>query len=192
MPGSIPREESEEPDPQWYCIHTRPKSEHIATAHLKLLGDDISVFCPRIRFRRNTKRGKVWFVEALFPGYTFARFDLRTWLRAVNATNAVLGVVRFGTEYPPVPEGVVSQWSDTVDAEAVVTLNEELSPGDEVEIVDGPMRGIETVITRVLPGQQRVNILMEMLGQAREIEVPRDAISRKGNIRVTSTATSDT
>lgn len=179
----------EEPDPQWYCIHTRPKSEHIASAHLKQLSPEIEVFCPRIRFQRNTKRGKVWFNEALFPGYTFGRFDLRNWLRAVNATNAVLGVVHFGDRFVPVPEDIVGQWSECVDAEALITIDEELKPGDEIEVVDGPMSGIQTVITRVMPGQERVNILMEMLGQAMEVEVPRDAINLKGNVRLNSGTT---
>ena len=48
---------------------------------------------------------------------------------------------------------------------------------DKVEVVDGPMSGIESVITTVLPGQERVRILMDMLGQEREIEVSRAALS---------------
>lgn len=176
-------EPPEEPDPRWYCVHTKPKSEHIATRHLKILAEEIEVFCPRIRFQKNTTRGKVWFNEALFPGYTLAKFDLRTWLRAVNATAAVLGVVRFGEKYPPVPDEVVEEWMSSVDSEALITIEPDLKPGDEIEIVSGPMRGMQTVITRVMPGHERVNILMEMLGESREIEVARDVINRKGNVR---------
>lgn len=188
-----PDEEDYIPEPHWYCVHTRPKSEHIATAHLKLLGDEeeIEVFCPRIRFQRNTKRGKVWFNEALFPGYTFARFDLKTWLRGVNATNAVLGVVRFGGRYPPVPDELVAQWEDTVDAEALITIDQDYEEGDEIVVVDGPMKGIETVITQVLPGAERVNILMEMLGQDLQVEVSTDTINRRGNIRLSSSKTAN-
>ncbi|MFT5468980.1 MAG: transcriptional antiterminator RfaH [Verrucomicrobiales bacterium] len=187
----MPEDEEPEPDPRWYCVHTRPKSEHIASAHLKQLGDEetIRVFCPRIRFQRNTKRGKVWFNEALFPGYTFARFDLRTLLRGVNATSAVLGVIRFGGRYPSMPEDLVEEWAETVDAEALITIDQDYEEGDEIEIVEGPMKGMQTVITKVLPGIERVNILMEMLGDAREVEVSRDVINRKGNIRLTSPKT---
>jgi len=169
--------------PHWYCIQTRPKSEHIATAHLKLL-EGVEVFCPRVRFQKNTKRGKVWFNEALFPGYTFVRLDLGTWLRAVNTTNAVLGVVRFGNAYPPVPDEVMEEWRKSVDDEALITIDDNLEAGDEIEVIDGPAVGIQTVITQVLPGKERVRILMEMLGQTMEIEVSREAVNRKGNVRI--------
>ena len=114
--------------PHWYCIQTRPKSEHIATAHLKLL-EDVEVFCPRIRFQKNTKRGKVWFNEALFPGYTFVKLDLGIWLRAVNTTNAVLGVVRFGNNFPPVPDAIVEEelWGDPGGATSGRTHSRALS-----------------------------------------------------------------
>lgn len=173
----------------WYCIHTKPKSEHIATAHLRQLDPEMGVFCPLIRFQKNTRRGKVWFQEALFPGYTFARFELGQWLRAVNATHAVLGVVRFGDSYPPVPASVIEEWIRTVDSDAVITLEEDLKEGDEIEVLEGPARGIKAVITKVMPGKERVSILMEMLGQFREVEVSTDAISRKVDIRVGSKKT---
>ncbi len=174
-------------EPHWYAIHTKPKSEHIATAHLKLLDPEIEVFCPRIRFQKKTRRGKVWFVEAMFPGYTFARVELGQWLRAVNATAAVLGVVRFGPHYPTVPDEAVTEWRNHLDDEAMVTVMEKLEEGDEVEIVEGPITGIKAIITKILPGQERVNILMDMLGQTREVQISRDAISRKKDIRVAST-----
>ncbi len=177
---------SAEEDTHWYAIHTKPKSEHIATAHLKHLDAEMEVFCPRIRFQKKTRRGKIWFVEAMFPGYTFARIDLGQWLRAVNATAAVLGVVRFGPHYPPVPDEIVDEWRANVNAEAVITVEEKLAEGDEVEVVEGPAIGIRAVITKVLPGHERVNILMDMLGQTREVEVSRDAVSRKRDIRLDS------
>ncbi len=169
----------------WYCIHTRSKSEHIASAHLKLL-DDVEVFCPRVRYQKNTKRGKVWFNEALFPGYTFARLNLGSHLRAVNATNAVLGVVSFGDNHPPVPDAIIEEWRSYVNDDALITIEDDLQAGDEIEVIDGPAVGIETVVTKVLPGKERVRILMEMLGQPLEIEVPREAVNRKGDVRRTT------
>lgn len=175
--------------PQWYCIHTRPKGEHIAAAHLRLL-EEVEVFCPRLRYQKNTRRGDVWFVEALFPGYTFARFNLDNSLRAVNATNAVLGVVSFGNNYPPVPDSIIEDWRLSVDDQALITIEDELKAGDEIEVVEGPASGIQTVITKILPGKERVRILMEMLGQPLEIEVARNAVSRKGGVRKSKPVTS--
>jgi hypothetical protein len=56
--------------PAWYCLRSRRKQEHIAAAHVRVLGD-VTVFCPRIHFRRASRRGVVCVTEALFPGYFF-------------------------------------------------------------------------------------------------------------------------
>jgi transcriptional antiterminator RfaH len=63
------------PEPAWYCVPSQYKHEHIAGAHLRKL-DKVAVFCPRIGFKRATRRGVVWVTEGMFPGYLFARFGL--------------------------------------------------------------------------------------------------------------------
>jgi transcriptional antiterminator RfaH len=171
---------------RWYCVHTKPKSEHIASAHIAHL-EGVEVFCPRIRFQRKTRRGKVWFNEALFPGYTFARFRLNEHLRAVNGSQAVLRVVRFGeNSYPCVPDQVIADWQCAVDDRKLITIEEQFQPGDEVEIIEGPMQGIRTIITQVYPAQERVRILLELLGEVREVQVSLDAVCKKQNIRLAS------
>ena len=47
----------------WYCVHSRPKHEHIAASHLRQL-EDVEVFGPRLRFLRSTRQGPVWVTEA--------------------------------------------------------------------------------------------------------------------------------
>ena len=42
--------------PGWYCLRSQPKHEHIAAAHLRRL-DQVTVFCPRIKFKRSTRQG---------------------------------------------------------------------------------------------------------------------------------------
>src|ERR1035437_7163225 len=61
--------------PAWFCVRSQPKHEHIAAAHLKR-EPGIEVYLPRVRFKRATRRGPVWFTEALFPNYLFARVTL--------------------------------------------------------------------------------------------------------------------
>ena len=82
-------------EPAWYCLKTQTKREAIAAAHLREL-EGVEVFCPMLRYRKATRRGKVWWVEALFPGYLLARFRLSTDERAVMYSQGVRGLVRFG------------------------------------------------------------------------------------------------
>jgi transcriptional antiterminator RfaH len=64
----------------WFCLRSQVKREHLAAACLRQY-PEVEAFCPRVRFRKRTTRGPVWFVESMFPGYLFARFDYTTFHR---------------------------------------------------------------------------------------------------------------
>ncbi len=158
------------------CIRTQPKREHIAAGQLELLAD-VEVFAPRIRFKRRTPRGKVWFEESLFPGYIFARFDVPM-LRAVSSAVGVRGLVRFAGECAAVPDAMIEMLrSDS--PEPIVILDEpSVREGDEAVVVEGSLMGLQAVITRVMPGGERVKVLLNMMGTAVEAEVSLDALER--------------
>lgn len=191
LPGSKPLSsgegESESArDPQWYCVRTKPKAEHLAAAHVRRLTleeMDIEVFCPRIRFQKATARGKVWFVEALFPGYLFARFDLATEMRAVQAQPSVSGILHFGDMYPSIDARLLIELREEFGDEELRQIAARIQEGDEVEIVEGALKGLTVVISRLLPGKERVRILMEWLGEDREAEVSLNSVARRGNVR---------
>lgn len=178
-------ESNEIEEPGWYCVRTRPKSEHLAARNLIGFANLDEVFCPRIRFEKSTRRGKVWFVEALFPGYIFARFDLANDLRAVNAATGVTGVLRFADEYPLIEHGYIQELREEFPEEddAIRIIEPEIAAGDEVVITEGAMAGLKTIVTRLISGQDRVRVLLEWLGEEREAEVPLKALNRPGEIR---------
>lgn len=167
---------------QWYCVRTKTKSEHLAAAHIKRFGD-LEVFCPRIRFQRPTSRGRVWFVEALFPGYVFARFDLGESLRAVSAAPAVIGLIKFGDFFPSVPYQMVEEFRREFDDSEIRIITEDLMAGDEAVIMEGAFKGLSVVVTRLLPARDRVRILLDCLGELREVDASRDSLLRPSDIR---------
>ena len=168
--------------PAWFCVRTQPKHEHIAAAHLKQ-DVDLEVYLPRIRFKRATRRGPVWFTEALFPNYLFARFDLAACVRRVCHARGVRGVVHFGDRWPIVPETVIEELRATVGADNVHVIREELRPGETVQIAGGVFHGLRAVITRVMPSRDRVAVLLEFLGQQTTVELPGGAVVREGDER---------
>src|SRR6478609_7914665 len=102
-------------EPAWYCLRSQPKHEHIAAAHLRLLGN-VTVFCPRIRFKRPTRKGLVSVTEALFPGYLFARFELAEMHLRVRYAHGVSGIVQFADRFPTVEEAVLTQLRSHIGA----------------------------------------------------------------------------
>lgn len=159
----------------WYCLRSQPKHEHIAAAHLRLL-EEVTVFCPRIRFKRATRQGVVRVTEAMFPGYLFARFVLAEMHRQVRYAHGVSGIVQFADRYPTIEEGTLAQLRDHTGDTEVKELSYDLSHGDEVSIVEGIFVGLEAVVTQVLPAKARVKVLMDFLGRKMEAEVERSTI----------------
>ena len=45
------------------------------------------------------------------------------------------------------------------------------------------MRGLRAVVTRVLPGRERIAVLMEFLGRQTMIELPRHFLIKEGDER---------
>ncbi len=156
--------------PAWYCVHTKPKCEHSAASVLREL-PGVTTYCPRIRFQRSTKRGKVWFVEALFPSYFFAKFDVSVLLRAVKHSQNVIRVVEFGGMPIPVPAESIEHLQNEMNREEIREIKVGIKVGDSVEVTEGPMRGLTGVVESVHSGEERVRILLEFLGRQSVVEV---------------------
>lgn len=166
----------------WFCVRSQPKHEHIAAAFLTSeLG--LEVYLPRIRFKRATRRGPVWFTEALFPNYLFARLDLSVNLRQLHHGRGVSGVVHFGDQWPVVPEEVIAELRATIGDDQVHLVNNEPQEGETVEIAGGAFHGLKAVVTRVMPGRERVAVLLEFLGRQTAVELPRSLVIREANLR---------
>ncbi|MBI5386503.1 MAG: hypothetical protein HZA90_17680 [Verrucomicrobia bacterium] len=159
----------------WFCVRSQPKHEHIAAAHLRQ-DADIDVFLPRIRFKRPTRRGQMTFTEALFPSYFFARFDFNLGLGKVHHAHGVRGLVHFGLQYPTIPDEVIADLRATLGDEEIHLVAQEYKPGDSVHIIGGPFHGLEAVVQQVMPGRQRVAVLMEFLGRQSTVVVERGQI----------------
>lgn len=160
---------------EWYCLHTRPKNEQRTSQALRSEAD-LEVFCPLIRFERKRGKGKSWVTEAMFPGYVFARFHYPDQHRLVRACRGVIKIVGFGPEPSVVPEEIVHELRQSVQDEETLVIEAGIRCGEEVNVVEGPFRGLRAVVSRTMPGRARVAILMELLGMEREVEVPMHAV----------------
>src|SRR4029077_5988294 len=147
-------------EPVWFCLKTQPKREHLAATALRR---QFGVECcsPRLRFRRMTQRGPVWFVEAMFPGYLFAKFVYLTQHRAVETSHGISGIVHFGDRLANLPENIVAALQSKVGAEEIVTLDCSLKVGQSVQIIAGPFHGLEVVVTQLLPAKERIRVLFD-------------------------------
>jgi transcriptional antiterminator RfaH len=166
----------------WFCLRSQPKHEHIAAGHLCQM-EGVEVFNPRIRYTRPTRHGPVTVTESMFPNYLFARFDWETSLNRVHYAPGVAGIVHFGSKWPTVPTAAIEEIRRTLGARGVHVVPGELSAGDTVEVSGGIFHGLSAIVSQVMPGKQRVLVLMDFLGRQTAVELKVCSVVKRGFTR---------
>jgi transcriptional antiterminator RfaH len=126
----------------------------------------------------------VWFTEALFPNYLFARFDLSSLAQQVDFAPGVRGLVRFGQHCPTIPHQVIEVLQASVGPEQVRVIDEWVQPGETVQLAGNVFHGLEAVVTQVVPARQRVIVLLEFLGRQTTVELDSAALAPVSNHRI--------
>lgn len=167
-------------EPGWYCFKALPKKEHLAAISLQR-ELALTSFCPRIRYEKKTRRGRVHFVECLFPGYVFVHTDLRIHYRQIRAIRGIRDLVAFGDRVPRIPDGFIEAIQARLDTEDLKEVpSPVLSPGREVVIVEGPFKDLSAVISGHMDGHQRVAVLLEFLGRQMQVHLPAASLLVEG------------
>ncbi|MDE2407871.1 MAG: transcriptional activator RfaH [Xanthomonadaceae bacterium] len=157
--------------PRWYCVHTKPRAELQAIAHLQQQA--FECFLPRLR-RSTARAGKrQTSIEPLFPRYLFLRANPHQQsLAAVRSTRGVLGLVRFANQPGEVPPALVEGLRRDADADGVIQQIELTpQPGDAVTLLAGAFAGLRGVYAE-LQGQQRAIVLLQLLGGVQRVALP--------------------
>jgi len=163
---------------RWYCLKTQPKRENVAFGALTAL-PDIEAFFPRVRYRRSSARGQRSVVEALFPGYLFARFAPARKVRAVRYARGVSYIVRQGRDFAPVPESIITALRSLAATQVLELPPEPWKLGEKVRVIAGIFRGASGEVAGLVPGRQRVQLLLELLGRENRVEFPVEVLESR-------------
>ena len=165
------------PPVAWFCLRSQPKHEHIASGHLRMM-EGVEVFNPRIRFVRSTRIGPAPVTESMFPNYLFARFDWRQSLTRVHYAPGISCVVHFGSKWPTVPDQAIDEIRSVLSTDGIHVISNEIDVGEEVTMSGGVFHGLQAIVTKVMPGRQRVMVLMYFLGRQTSVEVGLTSVIR--------------
>jgi transcriptional antiterminator RfaH len=166
--------------PAWYCARTKPKHEHIAAANLRK-NLNLEVFHPRLRIERATRRGVMRISEPLFPCYIFFRCLIEEKLNEIQRTSGVNTVVHFAHKIPKIADAVIEELKECFEGEEMMTVEDRLSPGDEVIVAEGAFSGMRAFVLRVMPARRRVQVLLDVLGRPTPAEVDESSVVIEGN-----------
>lgn len=162
--------------PVWSCLTAQPKREHLAASGLRARLPGGEVFCPRISFVKKTARGKVRFLEALFPGYLFVFSPIEDTRRLMDSVPGVRRVVRVGDRYATVPGSVIAGLKDRFPDGIFREPDPDFQNGAMVSILCGPFANLQAVVSSRIPGTKRVAVLLEMLGRDISVNLPEEEL----------------
>ena len=162
----------------WFCLRSHPKHEHLAATHLQKI-DGVEVFNPRLKYERRMRNRSVSVIESMFPNYLFARFDWELHLTRIHYSPGVAGVVHFGNKWPTVPEAAIEEIRRLVGNEGVRPVSNGFMPGDDVAVWGGVFNGLNATVMSVMPGKDRVLVLMDFLGRQSTVEIESRSIVKR-------------
>jgi len=161
----------DDPRQVWLLVRSKPKQESALV--LALATRDVAAYCPKVlepRWHARAPRGPV----PLFPSYVFARCVPKEKYTAVRYCTGAAGIVRFGEELGAVEDEFVASLREREgDRGYLVIAAARRAPvkGSRVRIVQGPLKGIEGLVTHYLPAKDRVRLLLTMVSGVRNVEV---------------------
>ena len=156
-----------ESDSRWYALWTRSRHEQVVRDQLDQ--KRIDSFLPTVTRWSRWKDRKKKISWPLFPGYCFARFDVRERIPVLKSTG-VVHIISYEGEPAAIPEHEIDGIRLLVESELAFDPCPLIREGMMVEVVHGPLRG---VIGRLIRkgAHARLVLSVDLIGQAVSVEV---------------------
>ena len=149
-------------------MQTESRAEYLAAD--QLAKDDVEVFFPR---NKNNLPRLGHDDAPLFPGYLFLRCDPEEGWPSFRPGHRVLGLVNFGGDFPRVPDPVVEELKERLDA-----INNEggswhqFQAGEIVRVISHSLEGYGEVVGQAKTTGSKVKVLLEFMGRIVSAHIP--------------------
>jgi transcriptional antiterminator RfaH len=156
---------------RWWALHTRPRAEK--TLARRLLARNQAFFLPLYKREYRSAGRLLKSYLPLFPSYLFVHGDEQSRIHALE-TNLVVSTIFVDDQ-----EGIEADLVRVMRLMAsgyVLSPEERLLPGTLVEIIDGPLTGIQGKIMQH-SGRTRVFVEIKFLQSAVSVEVENSTIA---------------
>lgn len=153
---------------QWYTVHTKAHSEHQVAATLQERG--LETYFPKITSPNLASNQTN---TPLFPCYIFVKINFkRISLSRIRWIPGFRNIVTSDNRPIPVPGEVIRLLQQKLEEHPTDprVVKYAFQAGESVCITEGPFAGMVAIFEGVLPPDQRVQVLLNILG-GRRVEV---------------------
>jgi transcription antitermination factor NusG len=150
---------------RWMVLYTKPRQEKSLSRDL--LKHEMPFYLPLVRKTHQYAQRTVSSHSPLFAGYVFF-YGTEIERGRTLATNRVLRVLE--VEDPQQLVHDLRQFHQLIQANAPLTIEARLQPGDRVRVRKGPFEGVEGVVLN-RRGQMRLLVSINFLQQGASVEI---------------------
>ena len=154
----------------WYVINTKPKKEFQVE---KLFTEGgIEIYNPKYMHENK--------IKAFFPGYGFVYFDFPAQYQLVKYTRGVKRVVGSREAPTTIQEEVIREIKSR-EIDGLIELykyGEEPEVGDEIEVMEGPLKGLRGMFKKELTAKERVIILLNYVTYQGQLIIEKEKLKK--------------
>lgn len=159
----------------WYVMQVRTGNEEETVSVIRQyaagsgMGD---CFLPK--YEQKKKYAGAWHIvqALLFPGYVFVETEriekFYMMLKQVPKLTKILGT---GEKWTSIIDEDLRVLNKLLNGQRIVPMSAGYIEGDQVTIVEGPLKGLETVIRRIDRHKKTALVEMQMFGRQQEVQV---------------------
>jgi transcriptional antiterminator RfaH len=154
----------------WYVVNTKPKKE-FQVERLFTEGG-IEIYNPKYMHEER--------IKPFFPGYEFISFDFPDQYRLVKYTRGVKRVVGVREIPVPIPNEVIHEIKSR-EVNGLIEIDkygEKPEIGDEIEVVEGPLKGLRGVFKKELTAKERVLILLNYVTYQAQLIIEKEKLKK--------------
>lgn len=154
----------------WYVINTKPKKEF----HVEKLFTEggIKIYNPKYLYENK--------IKPFFSGYEFIYFDFPAQYQLVKYTRGVKRVVGSRELPTPILEEVILEIKSR-EVNGLIEIDkygEEPEVGDEVEVMEGPLKGLRGIFKKQLTAKERVLILLNYVTYQGKLIIEKEKLKK--------------
>ena len=132
---------------KWIAVYTKSRHEKVVIKELQ--NKNIEAYCPILKQRRQWSDRKRWVEFPLFRSYVFVKIELKNSLYILQ-TMGVHHIIKFQGKISTIPDGIIQNIkSIMIDGGFTVEQVEYFVKGDEVKVVDGPLKGMDGIVVKI-------------------------------------------
>lgn len=162
----------------WYAISAKHNLELLAAENIER--QNFNTYLPKVLKKPNKKKSfNKTLYGAFFPGYLFVELDLQKdrWQK-INSTIGVKKIVSIGSCPIPIPNKIIDEIKKVADENGVVRENKQFNKNEEIIIDAGLFSGSKGIFDRRVPGENRVKVLLNLMGVSTSLNINSDHIQK--------------